>query len=70
MDRPMAASFTRPICVVDLVGYLVDLLLQAVPVLDQPLQGQGLDGEGHVHDLRRVAVARRQVDQPPLGRAR
>ena len=32
----------------------------------QPLQGQGLHGEGHIHDLRRVAVARGQVDQTAL----
>ena len=53
--------------VVDLLGDVVDLLLQLSGVLGHPLQGQGLDGEGHVHNLRRVAVARRQVDQAALG---
>ena len=67
MDRPMAASFTPADLVVDLLGDVVDLLLQLSGVLGHPLQGQGLDGEGHVHNLRRVAVARGQVDQPPVG---
>ena len=32
-------------------------------MLDQPLQAQRLDGEGHIHDLRRMAVAGGQVHQ-------
>ena len=45
------------------VGHLVQLGLQLLLVLDQPLQTQRLDGEGHIHDLRRMAVAGGQVHQ-------
>ena len=46
---------------------LVGLPLFQLPlVLGHPLGGQGLDGEGHIHDLRRVAVAPRQIHQAAL----
>ena len=44
--------------VINLGGDIVELLFQVVSMLHQPFGGQGLDGEGHIHDLRRVAVAR------------
>ena len=51
----------------DVYGHVAWDARQAVTVRDQPAGAQGLDGEGHVHDLGRVAVARREVDEAPLG---
>ena len=63
MASPMAASFTRPISSSIESGTLYSLVLKLALVLHQPLQAQRLDGEGHIHDLRRVAVAGGQVHQ-------
>src|SRR5699024_8266575 len=52
--------------IVDGVGHVVHLLFQVVPVAHQPLQRQGLDGEGHIHDLGGRSVAGGQIDQTAL----
>src|SRR5215831_12534179 len=46
---------------------VVHARLERATLARQAQHGQELVGEAHVHDLARVPLGRRQVDQPPLG---
>ena len=52
--------------VIDFRGDRHDARFQLATRAHQILRAHGLHGKAHVHDLRRVAVAGRQIDQPPL----
>src|SRR5690606_9658888 len=49
---------------VDVLGHRVHPALELPRLLHEPRYAQGLVGEAHVHDLRRVAFGRAQVNQP------
>src|SRR5207253_1129301 len=52
---------------VDVLGHVVDAVLEPGGVAHHPLGHQGLVGEAHVHDRGGVTFGRPQVHQPPLG---
>ena len=52
---------------VDLLGDVVHALGQLGVLAAQPLRGERLVGEAHVHDRGRVALGGAEVDEPALG---
>ena len=46
--------------------HAIDARLQVPPLAHQVGHRERLIGEAHIHDARRVALGRRQVDEPTL----